>query len=360
MAVDFELESGTARIDARNWAIEPSIENSEACMAVVIDVLQQAKSAERVVLAEARDVEYDFDQTQMLASIARAHDRILNKDRLLSLEKLGPKECSKLLPARFKELQFLVLEILRKDPIGAYVKLKMMINKAQQLGGKTKMRQCFDPYLNDVLLPMKRMLEETEMIKAAQPYMHSFKFGDRSVYRELFKPVVRPTFMLTRYMIVPPRQGKIIDKYKITGNTNVEIYRVPGQVRNSYFITPPEFRLSEEKYAVLDAARKYLAEHRPAEAELAEPDRTREIFMNINRDLIADTARSMGVELADREVEELAVVLSRYTAGFGVLELLLADDKIQDVYINSPIGVTPVYIYHSDFEECITNLIPTR
>jgi type IV secretory pathway ATPase VirB11/archaellum biosynthesis ATPase len=61
-----------------------------------------------------------------------------------------------------------------------------------------------------------------------------------------------------------------------------------------------------------------------------------------------------------KEVEELATILSRYTAGFGVLEILLGDEKIQDVFVNSPIGLTPIYIMHADFEECETNLIPTR
>jgi hypothetical protein len=62
----------------------------------------------------------------------------------------------------------------------------------------------------------------------------------------------------------------------------------------------------------------------------------------------------MGIELSAKEVDELATILTRYTAGFGVLELLLADEKIQDVFINSPIGLSPIYVLHSDFEECET------
>jgi type IV secretory pathway ATPase VirB11/archaellum biosynthesis ATPase len=58
-------------------------------------------------------------------------------------------------------------------------------------------------------------------------------------------------------------------------------------------------------------------------------------------------------------MSELANILARYTAGFGVLEILLSDDKIQDIYINSPIGIMPIYVGHESFEECETNLIPT-
>jgi len=53
-------------------------------------------------------------------------------------------------------------------------------------------------------------------------------------------------------------------------------------------------------------------------------------------------------------------ILARYTAGFGVLEILLSDPKLQDIYINSPIGIMPIFVGHSDFEECETNLIPTK
>ncbi|MEM5805815.1 MAG: type II/IV secretion system ATPase subunit, partial [Candidatus Aenigmatarchaeota archaeon] len=70
-------------------------------------------------------------------------------------------------------------------------------------------------------------------------------------------------------------------------------------------------------------------------------------------------SRTMNVNLTAQEIEELAIILSRYTAGFGILELLLSDEKIQDIFINAPIGSSPIYINHSDFEECETNLIPT-
>lgn len=43
----------------------------------------------------------------------------------------------------------------------------------------------------------------------------------------------------------------------------------------------------------------------------------------------------------------------------GVLEILLADEKIQDIYVNSPIERIPILLYHSGYEECETNLIPT-
>lgn len=359
--VDYEVVDNTVRINAMNWVIEPSIEDSEACMAVVINVLQEVKSAERIVLVEVRENEYDFEQVNILREIAKAHNRILNEDRLISINNFGPKECEKLFSRRLADLQFLVGEVLRKDPIGAYVRLQKMITHEKIMAEKvpSQLKPCHLEYLEKALLPIEKILSECNLIQIMKPKLSRFKFGDRSFYREVFHPLIRPNFMLTRYMITPPKGALSLQRYFV-GKTSVEIFKIPGKVRYIYHIIPPEFTLSEDKYTILDNARRYLAEHRPSEAEFTEPEKAREVFMNIGRDLIRDISIRMGVNLSAKDLEELAEILSRYTAGFGVLEVLLADERIQDIFINSPIGLTPIFISHSEFEECETNLIPTR
>lgn len=358
--VQYEVVEGALRIDAANWAIPPSIEDSEGAMAIVIDKLLEAKDVSRVILVETRENEYDFEQTQMLREVAYAYDRILNQDRLLSIKNIESPGCEKHTPRRLADLQFLILEVLRKDPIGAYVRLNIMINAenraAQTLGPD---QDCHYHYLTSALEPMMAVIENTTLIRRAIPRLSEFKFGDRTLYREFFVPVIRPNFMLTRYMAMPPKDGKSLDKYYI-GNTLVEIFQIPGRARYVYHITPQEFTLTEEQYSLLDQGRRYLAAHKPSEAEFTEPEKSREIFLNIGRDMLRDLSGGQGVRLSAEELENLATILTRYTAGFGILELLLADEKVQDIFINSPIGTTPVYIFHQDFEECETNLIPTR
>jgi type IV secretory pathway ATPase VirB11/archaellum biosynthesis ATPase len=364
MACEYELKDGALRVNCLGCVYGSSIEDFEACMATTIDKLMKNKDVERVVLAETRENEYDFEQTQLLMEIADAYNKIVNEEKLLSLDKLGPKECEKLYPKRLADIQFLVLEVLRKDPIGAYVQLKYMITRekaAASLSKNESLRECHDYYVSNSLEPMRRILESTRLIKMAQPMLKNYKMGDRRIYREIFHPVVRPNFMLTRYMVEPPKRGSLVDKYVIDeSGTEVEIFKIPGKVRHRYHMIPKEFQLSEEKYMILDSARRYLSEHRPTEREVTEPELAREVFTNVGRDLIKEIARTMSVSLDAKEANELAVILSRHTAGFGVLELILRDDRIQDVYINSPIGSRPIYVLHSDFEECETNLIPTK
>jgi len=364
MACEYELKDGTLRVNCLGCVYGSSIEDFEACMATTIDKLMKNKDVDRVVLAETRENEYDFEQTQLLMEIAEAYNKIVNERQLLSLDKLGPKKCEKFYPKRLADIQFLVLEVLRKDPIGAYVQLKYMITRekaAASLSKNESLRKCHDYYVANSLEPMRKILEDTKLIKLAQPMLKNYKMGDRRIYREIFHPVVRPNFMLTRYMVEPPKKGSLVDKYVIDDSgTEVEIFKIPGKVRHRYHMIPKEFQLSEEKYMILDSARRYLSEHRPTEREVTEPELAREVFTNVGRDLVKEIARTMSVSLSAKEANELAVILSRHTAGFGVLELILRDDKIQDVYINSPIGSKPIYVLHSDFEECETNLIPTK
>ncbi|MBI2547553.1 MAG: type II/IV secretion system ATPase subunit [Candidatus Aenigmarchaeota archaeon] len=360
MAVEYEVVNGALRINCMNWAIPPSIEDSDATMAVVIDKLLEARDATRVVLIEARENEYDEDQTRMLREIADAYNRIINVDKILSLKNLGPPQCEKLYSKRLSDLQFLVFEVLRKDPIGAYLRIVKMLNANNVLEKTAPLEQrvCFTDYIDNALVPIKQILEGCTLIQKTMPILQNYQVGSRDIYRELFSPAVKPNFMLTRFMLSIPKGARLIEKYSISG-ADVEIYKLQNKVRYFYHIIPREFILSDEKYSILDSARRYLAAHRPTEAESVEPEKSRELFKTLGRDLVRDIAKSTGVDLTSAEIEELATILARYTAGYGVLELLLSDEKIQDIFVNSPIGLTPIFINHSDFEECETNLMPT-
>ena len=217
----------------------------------------------------------------------------------------------------------------------------------------------YEYYINNALLPIKSILEQCQLIQKSLPHLHKFRPGNRDIYRDFFSPVIRPNFMLTRFMLDTPKEAKLIEKYRV-GSTIVEILKVPNKVRYIYHVTPPEFVLTEDEYTILDSARRYLAAHKPTETENIETERVRDYFKNLGIGLIKDLGKMNNVEFSSKNIEGLATILARYTAGFGVLELLLADEKIQDVFINSPIGFSPIYINHSDFEECETNLIPTK
>jgi type IV secretory pathway ATPase VirB11/archaellum biosynthesis ATPase len=164
--------------------------------------------------------------------------------------------------------------------------------------------------------------------------------------------------MFTKVMSSYPKNAEEMESYNVR-NYEVIIFKLKHNVQNLYHLTPPEFKLEEEKYEVLDLARKIMSEHKPDKQEFVDPARMREVFMNVGRDLIEELAEYKNIKFKHAELEELARILVRYTVGFGVIEALLEDDKIQDITINSPMGQVPIFIVHQDYDYCRTNLVPT-
>lgn len=356
---DYDEKTQTLRINCIGCIYGSSIEDSEFCMAKTIEKLFEVKKVSKIVLAEVREYEYDYPQVKLLLELANAIQEIIRK-RLVSLENISIKGCDKCVAIRYALLRSLV-EQLKFDPIVAYKQLIREIRHMKVKLERTKnenCKRCYTIYLSKCLLPMKAILDKCEIFELAKDVIEK-PVKDRSFYREIFHPIIRPNFMYTHYIAIPPENAELIYRYKV-GESLVEIFRLPGKVRYLYHMVPPEFKLEEDEYTILDAARRYLAAHQPRRPELAEPETIRETFFNISRDLISDLASRHNVKLSLEKLNRLARILTRYTAGFGIIELLLADDRIQDITINSPIGRTPIYIFHSDFEECETNLIPSR
>ena len=355
----YDEESRRLKIDCLGCVYGASVEDYDSCMALVIDKLLSNKNVDSVVLAKEREYEYSGEQVKMLLEIAKIIEDVM-RDKLISYSTLKSDTCGRCYPDFSQRMQYIIINLMRRDPVGAYVELiregrELLVKMARKDG----CHRCYRYYKEDLIDVLKKKMEATKMIQLAKPHLSGYHVGSREIYRQVFTPSVRPNFMLTRYMITPPEGGKSVDRYKV-GDIQVEIYKIPHSAHYVYHVTPPEFNLPEEKYAVMDAARRYMATHRPKTAEFVRSEKVREIFYNIGRDMLREVADKMGIYLTSNDIEQMAGILTRYTAGLGVLEVLLADEKIQDVYINSPIESQPILIYHQDYQECQTNLIPTR
>ncbi len=336
-----------------------TIEDSDVVMARIIAALIANKKVTDIILAETREYEYAPIQTIYLKEIASAINKIVKEEKLVSIKKIGSKSCEAYVPKWYVWVQDLMALQIRGDPIGAYLSL---IREIRHL--KTKMvnspehSECIQYYLENSLLPIQDILEECKLIQIAKPDLTAYHIGDRTIYRKIFKPTIRPNFMYTKYMAQRPG-GEIIEEYTV-GDSSVEIFKIPGKIRHIYHITPPEFKLGENEYTLLDGARRILEERRPKELEITEQEKMRELFYTLSVDLLSDLSDQMNIPIESNDVTKLSGILTRYTAGLGIIELLLADEKIQDVYINSPLGNIPIYINHQDYGECETNLVPTK
>lgn len=358
------VKSGTEdlmRINYENFPYPPSIEGNAFVMADVIDKLAENPTVGRVVFLQRRYFEYNYEQTQLLIEIANIYSYLIKAKKVLKPEAMGTSfESPGILAERYALVRKIVFDLLKSDPLGAYVELKRILRiesiKLKKVDNK-QLKQSKLVFIN-LLIEIHDMLDKSKLVQQAKQYLPGYVLGNREVYSLFFKPTISPDFMFTRLMASPPLDGEALDIYSIDKNTDVTIYRTPGDIKNLYHLMPPEFKLSEAKYTLVDLAKTVLSEHNPREESFLEPKKLRATFSNIGRDLIRELADHQGVDLKVEEVKELTEILLRHTIGFGFMELLLKDPKVQDVNINSPNGQMPIFVLHADYDNCTTNLIP--
>jgi archaeal flagellar protein FlaI len=338
--------------------IVPSIEDSASLMSFVVERLIENPGVTKIVFAQKRDYEYDYTQVRLLSELASVYNRLIKQKNLYTYSKLNVGSTARVAASAYTRLHNLVFDTLKKDPATCYVELRRMLRReevaAQQEASADPGRLALKAALSYIISE----LEKTKLIILLSPSLPGLKAFDRSVYRRAFSPNIKPDFMFTKLMATYPKGGLEVDNYKV-GDSEVVIFELQDNVQYLYHITPPEFKLKEEHYEILDLARNIIAEHKPTRQEFIDPARMREVFYNVGHDLIEELAGYRNTQLAEADLKELTKILIRYTVGFGLVEVLLEDAKIQDVTFNSPAGQTSLFLVHQEFGECKTNIIPS-
>ena len=360
--VEKEGDENILKINCIGCPYGSSIEDSEVCMTRIIYKLLEYDGISRIQLVSRRIYEYDEIQTSLLQEIANVIKFIRTSRELFSIYGMVNGECVKCTPERFRFVQSLIIDLLPRDPIGAYVELVRRMRHEEiraDRESKAECKSCTTHYARSILGKIKELLDGCRLIQAAQPFLEGLREGDRSVYVRIFRPSVRPNFTFTKLMARLPYAVEGLSSYKV-GGSDVNIFKVPEKVIPLYHILPPEFKLTEEQFRIVDEAREVMSRHKPTTSELIEPDRVRASFYGIAFDLVRGLALKHNYLIKGHEIELLAEILTRETAGFGILETLLADDKIEDLSVNAPAGSRPIYVRHAEYEDCETNVIATK
>ena len=342
----------------------PSIEDDELCMAKTCEALIANPGVTKVVFHQKHDYVYDYSQIKLLEELAELYKDLVKEQDILSYENITNLTADKPhseLSNKYTDLKNKVVNTLLKDPVGCYVELKRMLRQERvELKKEVNedLQDSREQYIETVEIALSS-LEETTIIEASEPYLAGHHVGDRDVYRKLFNPDVKPDFMFTQIMASYPTEAEQIDSYTVDDDIDVAIFEPRDNVQYLYHVTPPEFKLSEDKYEILDGAREIMSEQRPEEQDFVDPERMRDVFNNIGKDLIRELADFKGIDITKSEVEELTQILIRYTVGFGLIEILLEDENVQDITVNSPTGQSPIFIVHNEYDYCKTNIHPT-
>lgn len=359
-----EGENKIVKIPCEKCNFPPSIEYSDICMSKVIDVLLQVTGANIVILSQQREYEYDFDQTNLLVELTSFYKKINKEERYVYSHLVVNPLHERYIRGGYAQFQRLISRKLKEDPLAAYIELKRL-----EVKEKIKLNNLIDQrhsasqqkFIN-ILQEVIKNLEQLRLIKQLMPHTNEYKLGDRQIYGNVFHPTTKPDFMFTKLITEFPG-GNLDESYDFIADGNdceVNIFSFDDNIKTMYHLIPPEFKFTEEEDSLLDDAKRIMSEHKPTQEEFVDPERMREVFFNIGKDLLTDLIIHRQSNLKEEIVDKLAQALLRHTVGFGLVELLLSDPKVQDVNINAPNGELPIFIVHQDYGDCYTNIFPTH
>ena len=359
-----EGENKILKIYVEKCTFPPSIEYSEVCMAKVVDVLLEASTVTTITLSQLREYEYDFSQTSLLQELANLYKKLNKEERSAYFQLVVNPAHERYLAGSYAQFQNLISKRLKEDPLAAFIELKRLeVRENIKLKNTVDQRQALSQQkFVQLLQEVIHHIEQLKIISLLLPHTQEYTLGKRDIYNIIFHPTTRPDFMYTKLISEFP-EGELAESYEFTaGNdtSQANIFQFENDIKIMYHLTPPEFQFAEEEYELLDDAKRIMSEHKPTREEFVDPERMREVFYSIGKDLITDLIEHQQLQIPEERVEQLAQALLRYTVGFGLIELLLSDPRIQDVNINSPNGELPIFIVHQDYGDCYTNIYPTR
>jgi type IV secretory pathway ATPase VirB11/archaellum biosynthesis ATPase len=334
----------------------PSLADSPEAMARTIDFLEENPSVSRVVFVQQRNYHYSFEQVTLLADIARLYSYLTKQERILSPEKIA---LSGLGQQAYDYLTYLLI-LLKQDPLSCYMELRRLI-RSFRLQVDSNGELLYSSFVR-LLEHIQTLLEKTSLISAVLPLAETYTLGDRSFYKPLLRADILPNFTFTRLVAQLPPDAELISQYTLSIDEDPVVVTIVKRLHDTaytYHIMPPEYTLSEDHHLLLNLGRTVLIEHQPKAEEFIDAERTRAVFFNVARDLLNELAQNRGIPLNYRELTRLATILVRQTIGFGLIEVLLMDSQLQDIYLNAPLAQNPVYVRHAVYGECVTNVIPS-
>jgi len=340
----------------------PSISENPEVMLRTIDLLIEAPNLSRIVFVQQRNYSYDSEQVFMLQEIANLYVYLTKQEKILSPSKLSIMN-SQEIRRRYSDVSYLLI-VLKRDPIACYLLLKRLIN-----GEKLNLEQTSKDLRLDKLSYIRILekfyfsLKNLKLIKNCEEFLSNYSMNKRTIYNNLFNSEIIPNFTFTRLVSLLPKDAEILSQYTIGEGEDKSFVTILKRKRDAkyiYHLMPPEYSLDEDKQSLLNLARTVLIEHEPKADEFTDPEKTRQVFFNVSRDLLRDLGESKKIKLSYDELNKLSRILVRHTIGFGLIEVLLQDKNLQDIVLNAPVSLNPIYLRHAEFDECITNIIPSR
>ena len=179
----------------------------------------------------------------------------------------------------------------------------------------------------------------------------------------------RPCFASSWITDVRYDDGDVVDCYFIDG-VEVVLLSPAGASCGAYLLHPPEYGMNARQLQVITRAMEQLSRSGPGSIGVDSIGIIRAHLRTMAKDVV-HSILALQEDIAgrrdlEREADSLASIVCRHTAGYGVLETMLKDARVQDVYVDAPSNRTPVHIVlrsdaaQSVRQKCRTNVFVGR
>ncbi len=255
-----------------------------------------------------------------------------------------------------------------------------MVDSNEQYS-KSRSLAKYDPPDNSQWVFKKSMLETTyhtskEIVTKCQDiqsrmYRFSGQTNIKSVKTGIYRIFslnrrIKPNFSSSWLIPKPPGNAKELISYKV-GDAKVTIHKLEDETEGYYHISPPEYALEDRFLRLLDVSRKNLMEDFPPNIQLSNINQAKDYVRKFGEYHFYELANLYNIKFdkgqVTDQIKSLSSVLARYTAGMGIIEIILQDPNIHDIYIDAPAPDNLVYVMlgkigRSQFPvKCRTNII---
>ncbi len=151
------------------------------------------------------------------------------------------------------------------------------------------------------------------------------------------------------------------------GTSRVDISMEPGAGETLYNITPREYTIPDAGLKLLYLAKAEFVENSQAGRSLRGSQSLKNRCRKEVSDIISMLARTVGVTPGQIEqmggIDFLTDALLRHTVGLGIVEYLLQDEHVQDIYVDAPADDNPIHVVVGDIGKekshgkCLTNIV---
>lgn len=355
-------------IDCSECEHGSSLQN-EHCRKNIFDILRKEPAVERLTLAKLYERDYEGRSLATIYHMAGLQDKLIpyRNSRFTSESCDNSSLCKK----EHTRIMDSIISAAGTDPLKTCYSIEKLVVYNEKKDSCFDIRHecsiCRKRFLN-TLLEMKALSGRiTSNIRAGTAnsmicYIKADGISDEKCaidYESQLRSYVRPPFSTSRIYTEPPDNTLFLECYDISyldeRRLPVNIYQLTDRPEKMYIINPVEYSLEENELKLIERIRMKMITHRPADLQFADPGSSREYFRRLSKQFLYEEKDVEDILTDPAKVKLCCDLLTKYTTGLGILEDLLSDERVTDVYVNAPADLNPVHVV-LDGEECISNI----